>query len=122
MNTFDDDIREAVQADDASLQRAGDEGVVQQIVSTFRSRMRLWVLVVWAATAFWAGVGAWAAYAFFRAHETRDWIMYAAIFLFAGIAVAMLKMWCWMEMNRNTHTREIKRVELQLARLAEKRG
>ena len=122
MNAFDDDIRGAMQAgaDDASRRSAGDEGVIQQVAATFRSRMRRWILITWAATAFWVGVAVWAATAFFRSQDTRDWIMYACIFLFAGMAIAMLKMWYLMEMNRNTHSREIKRVELQLARLAEK--
>jgi membrane protein YdbS with pleckstrin-like domain len=119
MNTFDDDIRGAMQTDDASLRSAGDEGLVQQMTATFRSRMRVWVLTTWLATLFWACVAVWAAVAFFRAQDTRNWIMYACIFLFAGMAIAMLKLWYLMEMNRNTHTREIKRVEIQLARLAE---
>jgi len=122
MNTFDDDIRGAMQtgADDTSLRSAGDEGMIRQVAATFHGRMRRWILITWVASLFWVGVAVWAATAFFRAQETRDWIMYACIFLFASMATAMLKMWYLMEINRNTHTREIKRVELQLARLAEK--
>lgn len=122
MSTFDEDIRNAMQpgTDEASLRSAGDEGMIRQVAATFRGRMRFWVMLTWAATALWIGVGAWAAIAFFRSQDTRDWIMYACVFLFAAMAVAMLKMWNLMEMNRNTHTREIKRVELQLARLAER--
>jgi hypothetical protein len=122
MNAFDDDIRGAMQtgADNTSLRSAGDEGMIQQVAATFRGRMRLWILITWGATLFWVGVAVWAVSAFFRAEATRDWIMYACIFLFAGMATAMLKLWYLMEMNRNTHTREIKRVEMQLARLAEK--
>ncbi len=122
MNTFDDDIRSTMQAgsDDVSLRTAGDEGMIQRMTATFRGRMRLWILATWIATIFWVGVAVWAAISFFRAQEARGWVMYAGIFLFAGIATAMLKMWYLMEMNRNTHSREIKRVEMQLARLAEK--
>lgn len=121
MNTFDDDLRGAMRADvDASLRNAGDEGLIEQMAATFRSRVWKWVLLTWAATLFWVVVAVWAAFAFFRATDTRGWIMYASLFLFAGMAVGMLKLWNWMEMNRHTHTREIKRVELQLARLAER--
>jgi len=122
MNTFDDDIRGAMQssADDALLRSAGDEGMIEQVAATFHSRMRRWILITWAATLFWVGVAVWAATAFFRSQDPQDWIMYACIFLFSGMATAMLKMWYLMEINRNTHTREIKRIELQLARLAEK--
>lgn len=122
MNTFDDDIRGAMQtvSQHASLQNAGDEGMVQQVAATFRSRMRRWILITWFATLLWVGVAVWAAIAFFQSQDTRDWIMYACMFQFAAMAVAMLKLWYLMEMNRNTHTREIKRLELQLARLAER--
>lgn len=122
MNTFDDDIREAMQTgpDEASLRSAGDEGVIQQVAATFRGRMRRWILITWLATLFWVCVAVWAAIAFFRANDTRGWVMHASIFLLAALAISMLKLWYFLEMNRNTHTREIKRVELQLARLAEK--
>ncbi len=121
MNTLDDDIRSAMQAEagDASIRSAGDEGLIQQVTATFSGRMRRWVLITWAATLFWVVVGVWAAIAFFRSQDIRDWILYACIFLFAGMAVAMLKLWYLMEVNRNTHSREIKRVEMQLARFAE---
>jgi hypothetical protein len=34
------------------------------------------------------------------------------------LGVAMLKMYFWMEMNKNMLLREVKRLELQVARLA----
>jgi hypothetical protein len=34
------------------------------------------------------------------------------------VGVAMLKMYFWMEMNKNVTLREMKRLELQVARLA----
>lgn len=119
MNTIDDDLRGALRADDATHRSAGDEGLIRQMSATFHGRMRMWVLLTWFATLFWTGVAVWAAIAFFRARDTRDWIMYAGIFVFSGVAIGMLKLWYFIEMNRNTHSREIKRVELQLARLAE---
>lgn len=120
MNQLDDEIHRAMQtsADDPLLASAGDEGMIAQVAATFRGRMRLWIVVTWAASFFWVGVAVWAAIAFFRTQSTRDWIMYACIFLTAVLATAMLKLWYLMEINRNTHTREIKRVELQLARLS----
>jgi FtsH-binding integral membrane protein len=122
MNSFDEDIRRAVrdEAADASLATAGDEGLIAQVTATFRGRMRFWVGLTWLMSAAWAAVVVWAAVAFFRATTTRDWIMYATLFLWGLIAVGLLKMWNWMEANRYTHTREIKRLELQIARLIER--
>ena len=45
-------------------------------------------------------------------------IAWAGGFGLSLIAIAMLKIWYWMELNKNAVTREVKRVELQLARLA----
>ena len=121
MNSFDDDIRSAVKGDE-HLADAGNEGLIEQVSATFKSRMRYWVVLVWAMTLVTTGIAVFAAVMFFQSETTRDWILYATVFLWAAMAVGMLKMWYWMEMNRNTHTREIKRVELQIAKLAERLG
>jgi hypothetical protein len=36
--------------------------------------------------------------------------------------VAILKIWFWMEMHKNAVLREVKRLELQIARLAARDG
>lgn len=120
MNSFDNDLRNAARADNEDLMHAGDEGLLSQAMSSFRSRMRYWLFLVWGMTFVMMGLGIWMAISFFNAETTRDMIMYATIFTYAMFAIGMLKMWAWMEMNRNTHTREIKRVEMQIARLAER--
>lgn len=63
----------------------------------------------------------WAAVRFFSAQDTRAMIMWAAIFLVSTQSIAMLKLWYWMLMNRNAVTREVKRLEFQVARLSETR-
>lgn len=120
MSNFDNDIRQALQAEGDNLEHAGDEGLMAQVTASFRSRMRHWVALIWAASFVVFGMAVFAAVSFFRAETTRDWILYATIFAWAMFAVGMLKMWYWMELNRNTHTREIKRLEIQLARLADR--
>lgn len=62
------------------------------------------------------GVGS--AVAFFRTDVTRDLIMWASDCILCTAAVALLKIWYWMEMQRVVVTREIKRVQLQIAGLA----
>ncbi len=70
--------------------------------------------------AFFA-LAVWAAVRFFSAPDTRAMIMWAAIFLVSTQSIAMLKLWYWMLMNRNAVTREVKRLEFQVARLIETR-
>ncbi|MHA7872056.1 MAG: DUF6768 family protein, partial [Hyphococcus sp.] len=52
-----------------------------------------------------------------EAAEAMQWVV-AAWFLMT--MVAFLKVWFWMRMESNRVIREVKRVELQLARLQEK--
>lgn len=67
------------------------------------------------------GLGVWSAIRFFDAPDTRDMIMWAVAFLFSAQVIAMLKIWYWMLMNRNAVTREVKRLEFQVARLVNTR-
>lgn len=66
------------------------------------------------------GVCVWSAVRFFGETQTREQIMWAVVFLFSTQSIAMLKLWYWMLMNRNAVTREVKRLELQVARLVER--
>ena len=43
---------------------------------------------------------------------------WAVGFVLSFAVVALLKIWFWMVLNRNAVLREVKRLELQLARLA----
>jgi hypothetical protein len=63
-------------------------------------------------------LGVLSAVAFFRAEEMRDLVTWAAACVICMSAVAMLKVWYWLELHRIVVMREIKRVELQIARLA----
>lgn len=120
MSNFDDDIRKALHTEGEDLAGAGDEGMLRQVTASFKSRMRYWVAVTWFVTLLMLGLCVFAVIMFFQAEQVRDWIMYATIFLYGVTSVGLLKMWNWMEMNRNTHTREIKRLEIQIAKLAER--
>jgi hypothetical protein len=120
MSDLDDQIRQALQAEDAELfaEFGGEQTLLQVVSDTFKGRRR-WLV---ALNAFWILVffilGIVTAVKFFRADETRDIVMWAGACILCVSAVSMMKTWYFMEMNKNQLTREIKRVELQIARLA----
>ena len=120
MNELDKKIQEALRNDDEELLNGlgGEPSLFEMLSETFRGRHR-WLNVL---GAFWTLVffllAIFAAVNFFRAENTRDLLMWAAGFLFCTTAVAMLKVWYWLEMQKNALLREIKRLELQIARLA----
>ena len=121
-NELDKKIKEALSAQDAELfeDYGCEQGLMEMIVDTFRGQRRwLVVLGVIYSIVFFA-LAIITAVLFFKTdpESTRDLIMWAMGFMFCNFAVAMLKMWYFMEMNRNAVTREVKRLELQIARLA----
>jgi hypothetical protein len=52
------------------------------------------------------------------ASDVREVVLWSVAVIFALLSVAMLKMYFFMEMNKNVLLREVKRLELQVARLA----
>ena len=120
MNELDRKIREALRKEDAELlEEFGDEPSMFELArETFRGRYRRFVYL----GVFWGLVfmilAVVSAVRFFHAQETRDMLMWATACVVCLSAVSMMKVWFWMEMNKNALTREIKRLELQIARLA----
>jgi len=57
---------------------------------------------------------------FVNAQEVKDQILYSIVILMAFLSIAMLKIWNWMQMDKYSILREIKRLELQISILAEK--
>jgi hypothetical protein len=90
----------------------------EQVIDTFRSRNRRLVAVVFVLTAIWAGFAAVSAYEFFQAEGVRAMIAWAGGYSLGLLNIALVKMWYWMELNKNAVTREVKRVELLVTRLA----
>ena len=120
MNNIDAKIRRALEATDADLadEFGGDQSMTEMVFGTFRGTQKwLTFLSIFWGLVFMAG-SIFGIIQVFKAQETRELILWGLGFVFCFSAVAMMKVWFWMQMNRNSILREIKRVELQVARLA----
>src|SRR5262245_21305730 len=120
MKDLDKKIAEALQKEDAELfHDVGDEpSLSEMLIETFRGKRR-WMNILGAIwTLVFVALGISSAIAFFQADATRDQIKWASACVLCALAVALLKIWYWMEMQRIVVIREIKRVELQIANLA----
>jgi hypothetical protein len=75
---------------------------------------------VFAAVITFALFGAflYCAWHMFATTDARDTVLWSVGAILTMLGVAMLKMHFWMEMNKNLVLREVKRLELQVARLA----
>ena len=122
MNEVDDTIREALdaEADQAMLDFTRRETMRGQIRDMMRgTSLRLMVFayfILLIDTLFCV----FTAVRFFRAETTQSQIAWAVGFIIAFTAIGAIKLWFWMLANRNAVIREVKRVEIQIARLSER--
>ena len=113
----DEQIRKII--DDPRAYEDARENTVRSMLGDFYNRKMLstaifvwvWGLAVMAGAAY-CGVQ------FFRNVETRDHIMYAAIFIPCVLSIGFMKVFAWEMVNRHSIKREIKRLELRIADLA----
>jgi hypothetical protein len=120
MTDLNDRIRAALRADDdeALAELADEPDIFEQVLDTFRGRSRWLVLL---SMAMGIVLMAWSILSlvqFFRAEDTQTMIAWALGFVFGLVAVMGMKIWYWMELQKNAITREIKRLELQVALIA----
>lgn len=122
MSELDDKIRAALREQDRELfdEYSGEPGLFEMVAETFRGRQRWLVALVWFWSLAFFVLAIVCAVQFFQAETTRAMIAWAGGFMYCVLAVAMLKTWYWMEMNKHALTREVKRIELQIARLAQR--
>lgn len=118
MKELDELIRETLSAEDAEWFGEWDEQTLtEKVVETFRGKSRWLVMLVSLVGIVFMAVMVLALARLFATDSTREMILWATTFMFCCLAITMLKVWYWMELNRNTVLREIKRLELQLARM-----
>ena len=120
MKDIDEKIREALRKEDSELLEhyRNEQSISQMVVDSFRSRHRwLVVLVFTIGTAIFL-LEFVVAYRFLHVESTREMIAWATGFVVGVIAIAMMKVWYWLELNKNSLAREIKRLELELANLS----
>ena len=122
MTNIDAKIKRALEATDVDLadEFDGDQSMMEMVFDVFRGTQKwltflaiFWGFVFMAASVF--GI-----IQLFKTQEPREHILWALGVVFCVAGVSMMKIWFWMQMNRNSILREIKRVELQVARLAAK--
>lgn len=120
MNELDRKIREALQKEDAELYEdfAVEPSIFEIVMETFRGKQRWMGFLFMFWTTVFLVLTVLSAIRFFRAEETREMLIWATASVLFILGISMMKIWFWMEMNKNSITREIKRLELQIARLA----
>lgn len=118
MTDFDDQIRRAV--------RPPSEDHAMPVMDRFGAVVLAnspWIMAIgWLKMLIFVPVAAGAAVMFFRAPDTRAQIAWASVFVVMAMGLGIFIVLVWIDVQRVGIMREIKRLELQVARLAEAKG
>jgi hypothetical protein len=120
MSTIDEAIRRTLSDEDAALfERLGADATLhQQIMETFTGRLRWLNTAGWVAGFVLTAAVFFCGWRFWTAPDLTEMLRWAALGGLGAAGVVLIKLWFWIEMQKNAVVRELKRVELQLARLA----
>ncbi len=119
MSTLDEKIREALgdqRHTDPDLVPQ-EESVWSQWFGVYHGRNRWINLIAGVLTFALYALAVWCAVAFFGAESVRGMLSWGFGFIFCALSVGNLKLWHWMQMDKNCVLREVKRLELQVALL-----
>ena len=119
MTEFDDRIRQALRAESDNVWKDVEEqGLFEQALGVMRGKHKFLTVVANAVMVLFFAMTVYCVVRFFGAETTRMQIVWSVGFLTSNMVVAMMKLWFWMQMDKNTVIREVKRLELQVATLA----
>jgi len=120
MREIDEKLAEALRLDDESLFEADDTSLFEEVWGPMRGRRKWFVFFGMFWSLVFAALAVTGIVMFFRAEADSDRLVWGFLALIGMVVNGLTKIWYWMEMHRWTMLREIKRVEFQVARLAER--
>ncbi|MBT8268662.1 MAG: hypothetical protein KJN59_05505 [Bacteroidia bacterium] len=118
---IDELIREALSEEEAKFYDELDEQNLFQMVGGLFTGKLKWIMVLMnivMVAVFLVFI--YCVVEFFKAEDTEMLIKWAVGGILCLMSVTLLKLFAWMQMNKNVLLREIKRLELQLSSLAHK--
>ncbi len=85
----------------------------------YNKKMLFWIIILWVYFLVFLALAVFSGIKFFKTDQTRYQIMYAAIFVCCIQFFALIKIFAWQMVHRNGILREIKRLKLAIAELAQ---
>lgn len=116
---IDDLIKEALSKEEAEYyDRLTDKNMLQEFGGLFTGKHG-WLVILTSTFIFvFMGVGIYAGIKFSQATDTKELLTWALFLIFSISSISILKVWSWMQMDKNELIREVKRLELQVATLS----
>ncbi len=115
-------ISQSLSKDEAEFYKnlEGEEGLFKSMTGIYSGKLA-WVTAVMAIVHLVVAVIAfYSGYQLFTAESADEMLYFGSIMFIALMFAGMIKLWTWLQMQKNSVLREVKRIEYQVAVLIEK--
>lgn len=114
-------IKEALTEEETTFYDSLDEQNVFQMLGGVFAGKNKWIIIMMNIVSFVAiGLFVYCIVQFFNTDITNELIKWSIGGMFCMLIVSMLKLFIWMQMDKNSIIRELKRLELQVSTLSSK--
>ena len=115
---IDEVIKQALSDEESEfLERLGEQTLMEEGLGLLKGR-RGWISIWIGLVILVVFIGSiYSLVQFFDASEVKELMIWGGGFFLGIFMVTALKIWAWMQMDRNAIIREIKRLEVQLTAL-----
>lgn len=120
---IDEQIKQALSEEVKDIKHNNDvidANPFKQMKASFKSQMGWIYLLVMLFSALFAIGMVYCGFQFYHAQETKELMGWSIGIIVLALFTQISKMWYWSEMGHNRVIREVKVLELQVARLQEK--
>ncbi len=115
---IDDLIRATLSKEEAKFyDELEEQNLLGKIGEVYRGKLGWLAVIMNIAHLVIFGAFIYCLVQFFNTDETKELIMWSSAAFLSMMAMGMLKLYVWMQMNKNDILRELKRLELQIATL-----
>lgn len=115
---IDELIKEALTEEEAAFyDDLGEQNLIGKLGGVYDGKMGWLALIMTAMQLLFVVFFVGCVINFFEASETNELIKWAVLSFGCAMALSMMKLYVWMQMDKNDILRELKRLELQLATL-----
>ena len=120
---IDELIKQALTEEESEyLEKMGEQSLLEEGLDLFKGR-RGWISIWIGLVIFVVFFGSiYCLVQFFEVSDTKELMVWGGGFFLGIFMVTAMKIWAWMQMDRNAIMRELKRIELQIAALSTKKS
>lgn len=118
---IDQIIKESLTQEEAKFyDELEEQNLLNQLGSLFKTKMGWLIVVMNIVNLVVFALSIYCVVQFLNTEHTNELIKWGAGFFTCWTTMAMIKLFVWMQMDKNALLREMKRLELQIAALAGK--